>query len=267
MEPDYPAAHSMDTTWFAVDRDGHVAVFDSGEAGAVPAAVAIDDGTNISERLREALPQSGIIYDLASRTMAGPAGQEQLHDHAWFQSPVLLVLSSLDPVREALAAGRAERVNVTEGVAVILRGLSEEELNRYRDSANFRGCCNVYLGEGFPHSLAHHGLYEYGHITENWISGPYGREAVPERPLHIDQLPPDLREQIDGLRLPLCFAETPRLQPVDLAECISWEPAYLDVTGQRIRPIPGKEDEYAEIYEQLTEAGNEGFEVEPPSDK
>ena len=27
---DFPAAHSMDTTWFAVDRDGHVACFDSG---------------------------------------------------------------------------------------------------------------------------------------------------------------------------------------------------------------------------------------------
>src|SRR5688572_22263668 len=34
--PDYPAAHSMDTFWFAVDRDGHVAMFSSGEAGAVP---------------------------------------------------------------------------------------------------------------------------------------------------------------------------------------------------------------------------------------
>ena len=38
MEPDYPAAHSMDTDWFAVDKDGHVAVFASGEAGAVPVA-------------------------------------------------------------------------------------------------------------------------------------------------------------------------------------------------------------------------------------
>jgi hypothetical protein len=33
-----PAAHSMDTTWFAVDDDGHVAAFDSGERGGVPAA-------------------------------------------------------------------------------------------------------------------------------------------------------------------------------------------------------------------------------------
>lgn len=33
---DYPAAHSMDTTWFAVDQDGHVGIFESGENGAVP---------------------------------------------------------------------------------------------------------------------------------------------------------------------------------------------------------------------------------------
>src|SRR5262245_52320304 len=35
-EVDFPAAHSMDTNWFAVDRDGHVAMFDSGKLGAVP---------------------------------------------------------------------------------------------------------------------------------------------------------------------------------------------------------------------------------------
>jgi hypothetical protein len=36
MEPDFPAAHSMDTTWFAVDGEGHVGVFFSAEDGPVP---------------------------------------------------------------------------------------------------------------------------------------------------------------------------------------------------------------------------------------
>ena len=36
---DYPAAHSMDTEWFAVDADGHVAVFETGEPGPVPDSV------------------------------------------------------------------------------------------------------------------------------------------------------------------------------------------------------------------------------------
>lgn len=33
---DYPAAHSMDSCWFAVDLDGNVAMFDTGEGGALP---------------------------------------------------------------------------------------------------------------------------------------------------------------------------------------------------------------------------------------
>jgi uncharacterized radical SAM superfamily protein len=33
---DFPAAHSMDTTWFAIDADGCVGIFDSSENGAVP---------------------------------------------------------------------------------------------------------------------------------------------------------------------------------------------------------------------------------------
>ncbi|MCB9671529.1 MAG: hypothetical protein H6736_08700 [Alphaproteobacteria bacterium] len=36
MPQDFPAAHSMDSTWFAVDLDGQVALFDTGEGGAVP---------------------------------------------------------------------------------------------------------------------------------------------------------------------------------------------------------------------------------------
>lgn len=36
MEFDYPAAHSMDTSWYAVDGKGNVALFDTGAGGAVP---------------------------------------------------------------------------------------------------------------------------------------------------------------------------------------------------------------------------------------
>ncbi len=35
-EEDFPAAHSMDTHWFAVDSEGNVGCFNTGEAGAAP---------------------------------------------------------------------------------------------------------------------------------------------------------------------------------------------------------------------------------------
>ena len=41
---DYPAAHSMDSGWFAVDLEGKIAHFDTGEAGAMPADASFPTG-------------------------------------------------------------------------------------------------------------------------------------------------------------------------------------------------------------------------------
>jgi hypothetical protein len=51
MGPDFPAAHSMDTTWFAVDAKGHVGVFFSGEDGPIPSGMFQD--ANIFDVLRQ----------------------------------------------------------------------------------------------------------------------------------------------------------------------------------------------------------------------
>jgi hypothetical protein len=36
MNEDFPAAHSMDTRWYAADGAGHLGIFDSGENGHIP---------------------------------------------------------------------------------------------------------------------------------------------------------------------------------------------------------------------------------------
>jgi hypothetical protein len=41
--PGYPAAHSMDKTWYAVDAHGHVGIFHSGENGHVPSGADQDE--------------------------------------------------------------------------------------------------------------------------------------------------------------------------------------------------------------------------------
>lgn len=44
VSPDYPAAHSMDTHWFAIDEAGEVAMFDTHETGPVPVGPKAVDG-------------------------------------------------------------------------------------------------------------------------------------------------------------------------------------------------------------------------------
>jgi hypothetical protein len=269
MENDYPAAHSMDTQFFAIDRDGHVACFETGEAGAVPAQAA--QGEEVGELLQRhlaSLPQVEVIHDRQGRVT--PGQRNEFNEHRGQMAlpyPTLMFLDSLDPVRDEIAAGRAVEVRASEGVAVLFRELSEAVARRLHESDACRGCSWYFQamegGSATP-DLVSRGFFNYSHLTDNWVSGPYGRTGQPERPVHIDQLPPRIREAIKAVRFDsLSFAETPYIQPVEHMECASWESAYMDVTGKHIRPIPGKEQEYAEAHDELTDIGDE-LNVEPP---
>jgi hypothetical protein len=52
---DYPAAHSMDSVWFAVDADGHVALFSTGENGHIPMVGNAGDGFDDLRALEAAM--------------------------------------------------------------------------------------------------------------------------------------------------------------------------------------------------------------------
>jgi hypothetical protein len=80
------------------------------------------------------------------------------------------------------------------------------------------------------------------------VEDRYRRELIPDRPLHVDQLPPDLRKDWKRLRPPgVRFAETEFLQPYEFFACTSYDVgafAYLAADGKTIRPIPGREDAF-----------------------
>src|SRR5262245_30135137 len=173
MGSDFPAAHSMDTHWFAVDGRGHVALFDTGENGHAPQGVeSQDDGT---------------LYDLWA------------FSHPDYPD---------DPTERVEAWGR--------------QGLE------------------------WPGGVATHlGVFYYDYPEGFDPIEPYDREGTPAVPLHVDQLPPELRgrcrrvcyEQLD-------FAQSPLVQPLEYGPCVYWyvdRVAYVASDGQTVRPLPGKE--------------------------
>ena len=178
-----------------------------------------------------------------------------------------MFLTSLDLVHHEIAERRAVQLPATEGVAVLFQTLPAATAQRLHDSGACLGCKWHFQQpemEEYSPDLAARGLFSYSHLTENWISGPYGRVRRPVQPIHVDQLPPRLRDAVKAMRFDtLSFAETPHIQPVEHTECFSWEPAYMDVTGQHIRPIPGKEEEYAQAYGELADIAD-NVNVEPP---
>jgi hypothetical protein len=269
MDADFPAAHSMDTYWFAVDKDGRVACFSSGEAGAVPVqAMAGDDAYQMLQRLAQALPAGEVLHDRQGR--ARPGQEASMMDHlggmAGAQFPVLMFLKSLDPVADEIAAGRAVQVPSTNDFAVVFRQLPQPLGQRLHEEEACLGCYfHFEADEAGPAALpsaARRGLYEYRHTCENWISGPYGRTGIPANPVHIDQLPPALRNQVKAMQLDVNFAETPYLQPMQHTECASWEAHWLDLEGKQ-HTMPGREGHEDENLEDFLQGLAEG-EGEPP---
>jgi hypothetical protein len=176
MDTDFPAAHSMDTEWFAVDQDGHVALFISGENGPVPRSTD-------EERMN--------LWDVLRALTGKPSTRE-----------------------EEVAYGD---------------GLDVEEAVRL-------------------------GMFLYEHCQESdYFLDPYGREETPAQPLHVDQLPPQVRAWFRQVRFEgVCFADAPHVQPLESMGCSVWAGGgYLGSDLKTVRPMRGFEKEYVTHCEEL----------------
>jgi hypothetical protein len=187
MEADYPAAHSMDTTWFAADRDGHVGVFSTNAKGAIP-------GIPPDEDLFEAILLQAGVEELISLLAGG-----------------------------RISAGR-------------------------------------YSEDYFRH-VTRLGLFCYSH-RDYWevdLQGDYQLIRPPETPLHVDSLPPRFRKLARQNRLSrVHFPDTESVQPLEHFACRFFPDedavaavAYVASDGVTLRPVPGREGEFAAFCEAL----------------
>jgi hypothetical protein len=187
MQPDYPAAHSMDSVWFAVDADGHVAAFTTGEDGHIPSE--------------------------------GNGG------YGW---EVLKEMGTLT--------------------------------NRPPDDDDDTDTQCTKLGLF---------LYDFDDFGSDPIP-PYDRYAVPEQPLHVDQLPPELRKRVRQAAFPgVCFHKAECIQPYETyRECDGYRTddlhGYLCADGKTVKPIPGAERYFWEWVKDLGPEATAQFVFECP---
>ncbi|HEY8503275.1 MAG TPA: hypothetical protein VIL46_01750 [Gemmataceae bacterium] len=196
METDYPAAHSTDSTWYAVDRDGRVAVLFTGECGPIPNAAPDQDTMD--------------LFRLTRRLAGEPVG--------------------------LLAEGDDE---------------GDED-----DDPDWDAAIDAVIDHGFYVFDYIHNPDEIPYTAAGEGLEPYTLIGAPESALHIDQLPPDVREVFRRFRFEsLNFDEAERLQPLEHAECFTWEAfvAYLTADGTTIRPIHGREEKFAAFAQDFRE--------------
>jgi hypothetical protein len=183
MATDFPAAHSMDTTWFGVDRAGQVAMFETGEDGHAP----------------DLAQEEGFLEDLWYLLQGGAD-------------------ADADDFIEALEAD-----DVPADIGLF-----------------------SYYYSGFS--------LDYGEEFEDAVLGTYEQDFRPAVPLHIDQLPPQMRTECWAMPFKnIDFSETKVLQPLEYFGCFWWPDykpcAYLMGDGKTVRPLRRtKPDRFRAFY-------------------
>src|SRR5262245_11165184 len=259
---DFPAAHSMDTTWFAVDRDGHVGVFESGEPGAVPKAVndsiGQDDGE--VEMALESLPATGqptftlsAVFHPGLRSGFLPRPRKLARGWPVEGEATLLLFrdeSVLTPEVRALPGLHVAKA----GVLVLVTLMPDIELPQtdprwgvWDEFKRAAGATPAYVTWNplYGPELAHarRGLFAYkAHDARFNIAEPYGQVLTPQRPLRLDEAPTHVRDVLARRdRLDVSFASSRYMQPAELVPSVAWAGAVsLASDGFTLRPFPGK---------------------------
>jgi hypothetical protein len=184
MDADFPAAHSMDSSWYAVDKDGNVALFHTGAGGAMPENAYSPEAAEYVEELDDETREELDIVDLDPK--------------------------QLPPEKRVF-------------------------------------------------------VYHTGQMDEA-LADRYQRKRVPKNPIHVDELPPAVRDALGRVRFDgLAFSETKVFQPVELTPCATWDAAYLAGDGKTVKPVPGREEEYAQFFREYHNEFGE-FKFEPPGE-
>ena len=229
----------MDTTWFAIDRDGNLALFDSGEAGAVPEETIADQGSPYEEQLR-ALPATGVKLDPDGHAVAG-RGHLELNDFN-VQYNVLAFVKDADAIRDLLPRLQAREVPATRGAAVIVKLADRAAFEELHARGACLGCSSSWGDDDADPDIAAHGVFHYTHTCENWIAGPYARTAVPAKPLTLAQLPAELRD--GAIRYEGRFGDAVQLQPAEHWPSVAWGASWLATDHKTVRPFPDRIDDY-----------------------
>jgi hypothetical protein len=266
---DFPAAHSMDTTWFAIDADGYVGMFDSFDSGAVPSdwqwhqyrtSDLIKDWCELSDGLLkidiyERLEIDG--YDMLNLPIGCDEMLESIaKDEYCLVYAYFFVLTSARPIDYLLEQEYQILQFIDRTTAdpardrlfiYVMSSFCLNEIEQFIKSGDIIGGVELDL-DNYLYYLNHDRInlldlmmYRHEDRWENWIAGAYEKwNRVPDRPLKITDLPPPLQAKIGRVKFDrLKFSETLLLQPIEHRECSSWNGAnWMDANRVKHERFP-----------------------------
>lgn len=253
----------MDTTWFAVDREGHVGVFQSGEPGAVPKASEAFGQQDEIELMFEDLEETGepsfqtsAVFHPGQRKGVEPPRRRLPMGWPSVGDACLLLFHDKSAIPAAVRALPGVQVRTLGPYVLVALKPNTKLPNDHPQAVIWNDFVrSTYKDErlvtattlGLELGLARRGVFAYqAHDARFNLPEPYGRVLRPREPLHVRDLPKALRDQLSRRpQLDVDFTTSRYVQPAELVPCITWSSAiYLASDGFTVKALPGKEADY-----------------------
>jgi hypothetical protein len=237
---DFPAAHSMDTTWFAIDADGYVGILNSGEGGAMP------------EDLTPFHPESIQFQSDLLEILAADNGK--LIDRSAVDIDFILESASLKNSKKEIR--KLEKLSKERGFIFSLYRLfvvasspdvisqlqkqSQFVIELYHDDSQsvfYTNNCGLDwlkdavesgsitgFTEDIPLEFNLNLLGWYVYDRDGSSPTPYDRQRSPNKPINLEDLPTTIVQKMRITELPnIRFAETEAIQPIEHMPCRTWQ--------------------------------------------
>jgi hypothetical protein len=280
---DIPAAHSMDTEWFAIDADGHVGVFVTGEDGAVPETFTGEGEP--PDFVAQAFVRGWIGADAS--LIAGARVTEDPVQHAWFVAEQQRVERTRRMFAERVARwqamswwrrwrrrGEAPRPQaeqvfggllVMDGRASAPKGavqrsgglqvvrpaaMSLDELTEIHRAGRCLGCGWLPEIEEQEDVMMLAGIFSFAPEIDysGQLLSPYRRVTAPPRPRTVAEFEAGFVAQLHAVRLTDAhFDRDELIQPARRVVCVGYggdAPGYIDVDLATVRAQAGLEKQY-----------------------
>ena len=211
LKIDYPASHSTDTAWMAIDEDGHIATFWSSESGAVPTqAVRHDDDDEIKVDANN--------VHIWIKSLPHKHG---LHKKIGFIWKPIAVLRSHERLFADYIMGDF-KIEAVNGLLILRQGTRNVEEFNDLIMKNL-DLCQACSGDGDMIPLATvAGIYKFSHPSSNAYAFPYKLEFRPPTPATLDTIDKEWLNKIplmNTVKFPFCFAKKRSIQPLEYVGC------------------------------------------------
>ncbi|MDR2810942.1 MAG: hypothetical protein LBB84_10390 [Tannerellaceae bacterium] len=233
---DYPAGHSMDTDWFAVDEKGNVGLFNSCGEGALPIQVERETAWEdfflkhtipLEKGLRQLFLNEQTLNRLIDRCTA--RSTERVMD-GWLTDGCIVILNEgytwedLDMEKYFVHADDfALQLSPHKPVYLLCSTWQEEWKieDAIKNKVVAKACpFSLYADDGSDNRITINelGFFVYNHSPNDWATEPYKRVCVAETPLNKSLLNEKDIEEIP-LFAEISFEQHPYLQPTDYLSC------------------------------------------------